>query len=38
MLQVYNDAINAQADLPRYYKAFEGLTIWLSELPNGRTV
>lgn len=27
MLQVYNDAINAQADLPRYYKAFEGLTI-----------
>ena len=27
MLQVYNDAINAEADLPRYYKAFEGLTI-----------
>lgn len=27
MLQVYNDAINAKADLPRYYKAFEGLTI-----------
>ena len=27
MLQVYNDAINAQADLPRYYKAFEGVTI-----------
>jgi len=27
MLQVYNDAINAQADLPRYYSAFEGLTI-----------
>jgi integrase len=27
MLQVYNDAINAEADLPRYYQAFEGITI-----------
>jgi integrase len=27
MLQVYNDAINAEADLPRYYRAFEGVTI-----------
>ena len=27
MLQVYNDEINAEADLPRYYKAFEGVTI-----------
>ncbi len=27
MLQVYNDAINAEADLPRYYQAFEGVTI-----------
>ena len=27
MLQVYNDAINAEADLPRYYSAFEGVTI-----------
>jgi len=27
MLQVYNDAINAEADLPRYYKAFEGVNI-----------
>ena len=27
MLQVYNDAINAQADLPRYYSVFEGLAI-----------
>lgn len=27
MLQVYNDAINAEADLPRYYKAFESVSI-----------
>lgn len=27
MLQVYNDAINAEADLPRYYKAFEGVRV-----------
>lgn len=27
MLQVYNDEINAEADLPRYYKAFEGVNI-----------
>ena len=38
MLQVYNDAINAEADLPRYYKAFEGVNIWTSERPNYRTV
>lgn len=28
MLQVYNDAINAEADLPRYYQAFEGIKVW----------
>lgn len=27
MLQVYNDAVNDQADLPRYYKAFEGVKV-----------
>ncbi len=27
MLQVYNDAINAEADLPRYYRAFEGVKV-----------
>ena len=27
MLQVYNDAINAEADLPRYYEAFEGVKV-----------
>ena len=31
MLQVYNDAINAEADLPRYYKAFDGVAIWATE-------
>jgi len=38
MLQVYNDEINAEADLPRYYQAFEGVTIWQYERPNYRTV
>jgi hypothetical protein len=27
MLQVYNDAINAEADLPRYYDAFKGVQV-----------
>jgi len=27
MLQVYNDAMNAEADLPRYYQAFEGIKV-----------
>lgn len=27
MLQVYNDAINAEADLPRYYEAFSGVKV-----------
>lgn len=26
MLQVYNDMVNAQADLPRFFKAFEGVS------------
>jgi len=27
ILKLHNNAINAEADLPRYYKAFEELTI-----------
>lgn len=26
MLQVYNDSVNSEADLPRYYTAFEGVS------------
>lgn len=28
MLQVYNDNINREADLPRFYQAFNGVKLW----------